>query len=993
MAESVETARPIKAYISYSQVDIEFVSKLTEGLVSYAIDSSVPPAPSSTKVQEEVYARLKSSDVCIFVASSASVEDLNCIRDLGYADAMHTPVIAVTYEQVPPTTIPTALYAIVEFKSADHFTPGLNRLVATIRYVVSSLEEAPTTQTSTQSSAPATAQPIVRIGLRWELNDIPEVVEATPALAHLLARSARLQPKTGEKFDVSFSLLLFAFLASDDPLSKWFNHYVRNTDNALDQFFKRRSLERASLQPIAARPLTETELSTLDQLRLLTTSAWNLFQYADITLRTGVLPEGGGDAAPPLDVRHFMAAYIYNQSGLEDHIRDLQELGLDLMAWSNAFLGQMAKLYPYELEGWKALHRVVFSSEPDIPEEVEGPSTHIATDMWTLKDTLGYRAYAYAISRFMTHRQTRPPLTISIQAPWGGGKTSLMRMIQHSLDPGALADVKEEAEQPRGEVTVGQALKEIDEWISMNTQKALPPVPASADRKLLTVWFNAWKYESVNQVWAGLVDEIMHQVAARLSIKDRELFWLRLNLKRVDADKIRHRIHERIFRYWWRAMRYLIIGLGGMFLASLLLALAGWLTTTGSVMTVGWAGAALSTVGSALTAISKYFSAKKEVEKEPAAVSLGEYLDIPNYSAEMGFIHRVEADLRRVLDSVPKQYYPIVIFIDDLDRCSPAKVGQVVEAVNLFLAGDFPKCMFIIGMDTEMVAAALQAAHKEMISCLPADAGIPVGWRFMDKFVQLPFLIPPTEKDNLTRYTTALLTAQEATAPEDETVNELVKQSVERVTGKASVESESERLKKEHQLSDTQAARVKDQLEAQVIRRKLDEGIEKFNDQNPEIREVIATATSYFRGNPRELKRFINAFRFQYFLWWAQRAQGLEVPSLGQLLRWTVLSMKWPEVVRWLRRSGGNEWQATAQAAQGNGQKPALSTRLKLIEEISGKAINLSAWQEEAQAALRLKPETTPWLSDDDLLEFFHNEYNQHQHGERLSDGLGKGLW
>ena len=53
--------------------------------------------------------------------------------------------------------------------------------------------------------------------------------------------------------------------------------------------------------------------------------------------------------------------------------------------------------------------------------------------------------------------------------------------------------------------------------------------------------------------------------------------------------------------------------------------------------------------------------------------------------------------------------WTFVIFIDDLDRCFPAKVGQVVEAINLFLAGDLPKCMFVIGMDTELVAAALQA--------------------------------------------------------------------------------------------------------------------------------------------------------------------------------------------------------------------------------------------------------------------------------------------
>jgi predicted AAA+ superfamily ATPase len=63
-----------------------------------------------------------------------------------------------------------------------------------------------------------------------------------------------------------------------------------------------------------------------------------------------------------------------------------------------------------------------------------GPSTHLAADKWTSKDSLGFEVYAHAIARFLTHYQTQPPLCISIQAPWGGGKTSLMRMIQRELD-------------------------------------------------------------------------------------------------------------------------------------------------------------------------------------------------------------------------------------------------------------------------------------------------------------------------------------------------------------------------------------------------------------------------------------------------------------------------------------------------------------------------------------------------------------------------------
>ncbi len=56
----------------------------------------------------------------------------------------------------------------------------------------------------------------------------------------------------------------------------------------------------------------------------------------------------------------------------------------------------------------------------------------------------------------------------------------------------------------------------------------------------------------------------------------------------------------------------------------------------------------------------------------------------------------------------PRKYLPIVVFIDDLDRFSPQKVAEVTGGINLFLASEFPDCMFVFGMDAEIVAAPLR---------------------------------------------------------------------------------------------------------------------------------------------------------------------------------------------------------------------------------------------------------------------------------------------
>lgn len=993
-------------FISHALSDIDFTERLATALKrrGHEVWLDRKDLLIGAGFEPQVLHALASSDAALYIISQRSIRSEWTLREFSYAVKEAKPVLLVLYQKATISDIPRELQVFPSFIFDEQaFDESLEKLIEAIDSMprIRSTSPLPVFDLDDPKSVPPANQSGVMVHVIQQSETVPRSIPATPDLANLMALAAliRMQASdigTGseEPFNVSFSWLLLAFLAADNPLSQWFKRYVDDAELTLKPLYEQAQVNEKVINIVATGPITAIELDTVKGI---TASTYSLLTIANKLLNT----VSAGASQPLLDVRHVIGAYIYEPAG---HEGDLIRLGIRRHDWSNSFLGWVKQHHPSELEAWKSIHRQKFPAHPPLVID-EGLSTHIATDRWTLEDTLGYRAYAYAIRRFMTHPQTRAPLTISIQAPWGGGKTSLMRMIQQELDPDAVRDVRDEAEQPRGALTIRDALEEIGEWIRESTQKPLPTV-STGESQVLTVWFNAWKYESVNQVWAGLVDAIMRQVAARLDLVEREQFWLRLNLKRIDAERLRQRIHDRVFQIWWRTMRKVVLAAVAAFGASLAV-VAGWWQAGNWGRYLGAGAAAASAITPLVLGAWRFFRTKKEVESEPAAVSLGDYLDIPDYNAELGFIHRVEADLRRVLASVPRrrredgteQNLRIVVFIDDLDRCSPTKVAQVVEAVNLFLAGDFNDCMFVMGMDTEMVAAALQAAHKEMIAQLPSDAGIPVGWRFMDKFVQLPFLIPPTEDAGLEQYTTSLLSARKA-APPDPKADELLEKIAPRVTTFVEVEREVKRLRDENQLDERAAAALRRRLEprvAEAVRSRVDEGIAKFNDENEEIRRVVSQATVYFRGNPRELKRFVNAFRFNYFLWWAHRAQGFRGPSLDQLLRWSVLSMRWPEVVRWLRRSGGNEWRAERPGNNGDSAAAAkaasLPTRLKLLEEISGAAVDLASWQRGAAEKLRLKADETPWLADDDLLQFFHEEFNQVQAGERLSDGAGKGLW
>jgi hypothetical protein len=364
--------------------------------------------------------------------------------------------------------------------------------------------------------------------------------------------------------------------------------------------------------------------------------------------------------------------------------------------------------------------------------------------------------------------------------------------------------------------------------------------------------------------------------------------------------------------------------------------------------------------------------------KNPARITLGEFVEAPDYRANLGFIHEVVEDLKRVFRVIPAKYLPMVIFIDDLDRCSPGKVADVVEALNLFLAGEFPDCMFVLGIDDEMVAAALDKAHSEVIAKLPGYArSTSIGWRFMDKFVQLPFVIPLPGDVELTRYVESLLSQGPQPGSLDMDARDLAARVVERGQDDP---SKSERVVEEVASKKPLTGRQRGALKKEVeILQDMSRDIKNFSDRQDQIRNLIVTVGRQFSNNPRDVKRFVNVFRFFYFLRAAREARKEPVPSLEQMSRWIVLSLRWPEVVRWLRRTSAASGFAT-------------DSVFREFENTAGAASALEPWQSGVASTFRLKAAEVSWLSDGSLYEFLRSE-SKLAIDERLSASSGKGFW
>ncbi len=94
----------------------------------------------------------------------------------------------------------------------------------------------------------------------------------------------------------------------------------------------------------------------------------------------------------------------------------------------------------------------------------------------------------------------------------------------------------------------------------------------------------------------------------------------------------------------------------------------------------------------------------------------------------------------------------IVVFVDDLDRCLPVNALQVLESMKLFF--DLPGFIFVVGLDEDIVDRAIRAkfagekdpATAQTTGPEPADAPqLPqrIGREYVKKIFQIPYSIPP----------------------------------------------------------------------------------------------------------------------------------------------------------------------------------------------------------------------------------------------------------
>ena len=202
----------------------------------------------------------------------------------------------------------------------------------------------------------------------------------------------------------------------------------------------------------------------------------------------------------------------------------------------------------------------------------------------------------------------------------------------------------------------------------------------------------------------------------------------------------------------------------------------------------------------------------------------------------------------------------LVVIIDDLDRCTPERLIENLEAIKLFL--NFDKTAFIIGADPRIVKHAIEFRYKtdriENASDLDTRNERIVS-DYLEKLIQLPYTLPKLSDHEVETYMTLLFCK-----------NELPKETFIKVL-------EAFKL---HQLNNRYGVYGFGNIHALIS----DEERTKLNESVSLIASLSSIITEGLNGNPRQIKRFLNTFMLRKRLVDIAGIQNFKVDILIKLM-------------------------------------------------------------------------------------------------------------
>lgn len=302
---------------------------------------------------------------------------------------------------------------------------------------------------------------------------------------------------------------------------------------------------------------------------------------------------------------------------------------------------------------------------------------------------------------------------------------------------------------------------------------------------VLVIKFNGWLFEGYDDAKTVLMGSIVDEIIARRKFSEKALKIGAKLLKKID-----------------------------------------WMKLAGSAGKYGLSYLTLGPIGVAGVSLTDALSKMKEVDYESYIKDKQSKDEEENPDDTLrSNIQEFHKNFEKLIEETKIE--KIIVFIDDLDRCSPDTIIGTLEAIKLFLFTK--KTAFVIGADERLIKYAVRRRFPEV----PGE-NMEVGRDYLEKLIQYPIRIPPLNIIELTTYINLLFSKLYCSAD------------------------------------------VFEEVRGNVLGAKQTKGFdfifnqsnlsEFFSDVEPEFEDAIALCSQIvpvlgvgLNGNPRQAKRFLNA--------------------------------------------------------------------------------------------------------------------------------------
>jgi hypothetical protein len=520
---------------------------------------------------------------------------------------------------------------------------------------------------------------------------------------------------------------------------------------------------------------------------------------------------------------------------------------------------------------------------------------------------------------------------VHIDAPWGGGKTTFANFLTRVLNPAG--------EQLRpGHFLKSSLAPDVDDPDMLAKVPLdrvflgdLEPVgDGPGHRPWIVVKTNAWRDQNITPPWWQLFLTISAGVRLAAGFEVRAALadlpgrrsaaawcaafafgrWAGIVLAGFVYRLMNTKLLRQLFLTAVGTM--LLFGLSHWVGKPLIDALnPGGVGSTQLKATLDIAVAVVGVVGGGFAALGTLFSQ-----------SLAPDIDFSDESKSIGVrdpIERFRRALNRILKLAGR---PVLLVVDDLDRCEPSRVVEILRGFQTILRSSR---MFVLVLGDRRWIETAHAVHHKDLANVNVGPETALGARFVEKLfplsVTLPAMTPeardryvraylgPADEGPLTPRATAVSAPAPAAPPPGPAVTPELFAKVRAAAGAPEAMTQRERkvseVLKAAGLKGENLERAREVAARQlVVASGADAGYQRY------VRNMLTGLAAALPNNPRQIKRILNAFaiyetvgrlNFRYQVG-AERGDEERARRWRQLALWVALHTDWPETWRTIAR-------------------------------------------------------------------------------------------